>query len=461
MKLHWLNPARNLTTRLILGLWITILVTAFAAGWLGKALDKVVVESPSGKELKALYGMANHLMRLPRDADPKSISVGRLLKRPKKHRGPPAPPGWLLYDKVSQDYAGAPKTPIEMSVRRIDLATLANHANPIRYSKGPGTFIGPVQLDIPGREISLFMVRVNENGSDPRMYLGWIVFAAVLSSMLFCYLFVRSIVKPIHHLQASTRQLAQGDWGARANLRAFRHDEVGDLAEDFNGMATRLETMWEAQKRLLGDISHELRSPLTRLQMGLGIAYQTGTDEKVLQRIEIEAERMETLIGRLLQLNRAQTGYAELIPLLLPDVMLDLIADAQFEAKQHGKSVICDSFPTLHFNADHELLRSALDNLIRNAIKYANSEVKVEIEHDNNTLVIRVVDDGPGVAENELARIFTPFYRTAQARDRTSGGVGLGLAIAKAVIELHHGAIYATKNKGDGLTVSVELPLHG
>jgi len=233
-------------------------------------------------------------------------------------------------------------------------------------------------------------------------------------------------------------------------------------------MADRIQQLVLSQRRLLGDISHELRSPLARVNVALELARKSaGTDAAgYLSRIEIEAERMNQLIGQLLALSRLESQAPQTTgsPLYLEDVLQSVIADADFEAAGQKKCVRLVSAERCPVTGSSDLLRSAFENVIRNAIRYAPEDSTVEVKlaceigGTAAEAVVQIRDHGPGVPETSLEHIFEPFYRVGDARDRQSGGTGLGLTIAGRAVRLHGGSISACNAAGGGLVVEIRLP---
>jgi signal transduction histidine kinase len=276
---------------------------------------------------------------------------------------------------------------------------------------------------------------------------------------------------PVVRLRAATRQLAAGDLTARAgapNVR--RRDEVAGLMRDFDAMAERLENLVNAQSRLLNDISHELRSPLARLNVALGLARQRANEDSavMLDRIELEAGRLNELIGRLLTLARMEDGEQRIPsrPVLLDEVVLSVAEDAEFEAQArhcHVNSQI--SAGSWEVRGDASLLHSAIENVVRNAIRYTRDDSMVEIHLERkksaagSEAVVRVTDCGDGVPPHALEKLFQPFYRLDDARGRQTGGVGLGLAITERAVRFHGGRVAATNRAEGGLMVEIHLPL--
>ena len=279
-----------------------------------------------------------------------------------------------------------------------------------------------------------------------------------------CYWLARYIATPVARLGVAARRLADGDLKVRVGkVVGKRRDEIADLAKDFDLMAERIESLMTTQRRLLRDISHEFRSPLTRLSIALEIARQRGGAEatNALERIEREAGRLNELIGKLLTLARLDSAE-EIVsePVDMTQLVEEIVADADFEAQKHNCAVriLSSEHSVVHGNG--ELLRSAIENIVRNAVRYTaeNTEVKVTVQLVDQRAVIKVRDHGPGVPEETLADLFYPFYRVGDARDRKEGGTGLGLAITDRAVRLHGGSVAAANAPDGGLVVTVDLP---
>jgi len=311
---------------------------------------------------------------------------------------------------------------------------------------GPRVFIGPRGLPFTG------------------LIIG------VLSSGLVCYLLSWYLTKPIVQLRTAARQIAAGDLTARAGAPALsRRDEVAGLMRDFDAMAERLETLLKAQSRLLNDISHELRSPLARLNVALGLARQRAGVEStdMLDRIELEAARLNELIGRILTLARLEDGeqLVPQTPVPLDEIVESVSEDAEFEAQErhcHVHTAIAEGNWEVRGNAS--LLHSAVENVVRNAIRYTQEGSAVEIELKSETrgareAVLRVSDSGPGVPSDSLDKLFQPFYRLDDARGRQTGGVGLGLAITERAVRFHGGKVSALNRPQGGLVIEIRLPM--
>jgi len=313
------------------------------------------------------------------------------------------------------------------------------------------------------------------------------IFAVGLMGGLFCYGLARYLTSPVTKLRAATREFAAGNLNARVvPTLGGRRDELASLAADFDEMAEKIQQLLDSQRRLLGDISHELRSPLARLNVALELARQRSGDpaQGALERIQREAETLNEMIGQLLALTRLESGAEEIrkTEFDLTALVREVVTDADFEAHARKRSVKLEvklgSAAPVIVNGVPELLRRAIENVIRNAVQHTTEATEVEVEllssqvgarhavpllkvtgPGENTVSIVVRDHGPGVPAEALAEIFRPFYRVSEARDRESGGVGLGLAIAERAIKLHRGAIEAVNAKDGGLAVTITLPI--
>ena len=337
-----------------------------------------------------------------------------------------------------------------------------------------------VIVDLPPEEHPLFG-RVHGIG----------ILIAIISSGLVCYILARYLTSPIVRLRAATQKLASGDLTARAGTPASRrHDETAELIRDFDRMAERLESLVNAQSRLLTDISHELRSPLARLNVALELARQRSGSEasSALDRIDRESNRLNELIQKLLTIARLEAGEEsiEKSPVHLDQLIHEIARDAAFEAQSRHCQVEAEVIDDCVVMGSPSLLHSAIENVVRNAIRYTDEGTKVELRlerdikvpadtglkkiapheaHSGNDgagkaeAVVRVIDSGPGVPENAIDKLFRSFYRIDDARGRQTGGVGLGLAITDRAVRLHSGTIRISNRPEGGLMVEIRLPL--
>ena len=327
------------------------------------------------------------------------------------------------------------------------------------------------RLDIDGEAWALVGVRVMRplfHTRDDNPWRGVLQLLVILIvGGAACWWLARSIARPIRKLQETVSGLAEGDLTRRTpGSIASRRDEMGDLARNVNVMAERLEEMVTAQRRLISDVSHELRSPLTRLGLALELAEtkKTSLDRKTLmEKIGRETEHIRSMVNQLLRLSSMETEKqrAQLDNVDMSALLAEVADDVNIEA-EHAECRLAVTKPeTLVTVGRKDLLRSALENIIRNALHYTEKGTTVEatLRSQDGTILFSVKDRGPGVPERDLANLFEPFYRVDSARARETGGAGLGLAIAERAVRFHKGSISAANRKGGGLVVSFSLPL--
>lgn len=283
-----------------------------------------------------------------------------------------------------------------------------------------------------------------------------------------CIYLARSLTGPIKKLRQTTRRIGAGDYSARVGDSLDTSSrELVELGLDFDHMVNRTEQLILSQQRLLRDISHELRSPLARLNVALELAkkkFRAG-DDTTLHKIGKESDRLNELIGQLLFLTRLESS-AETFdfssPVNLGKLLVEIVNDADFEARSLKKKVIIDDGPATMIVGSTELLRRIFENIIRNGVNFAatEGEVRVKLSNLGGHAVITVSDSGPGVNENDLPHLFEPFYRAEKGRERKTGGTGIGLAIVHHAVKAHGGDVTAANRRnGNGLVVTVRLPL--
>ncbi|WP_019917396.1 sensor histidine kinase [Methyloversatilis discipulorum] len=289
------------------------------------------------------------------------------------------------------------------------------------------------------------------------------VVALLIGALTFSAALAWYLSRPVRHLGQAFEAFAGGDLGVRTAARiGRRRDEIADLGRGFDRMATRIEQLVDAQRRLLHDVSHELRSPLARMSAAIGLARQDPSrTEAMLERVERETARLDTLVGELLGLARLEHDAARTLPqpVALDALLHDVAGDARFEAAAREVEVVLSidgAGPVV--KGQVELLRRTFDNVLRNAVKYApaGSVVHIALGRAGGSACVSISDGGHGVANDELERIFDPFFRGE--RSDGSHGAGLGLSIARRAVEAHGGDIRASNAEGGGLRVDIRLP---
>lgn len=342
--------------------------------------------------------------------------------------------------------------------------------HPFIHHKRKGyVFVGRYLLLPDGHNVNM-LIRNRDHKPPLHSIMAdqWFVFvlAAILISGLISYLLARYIAKPILVLRNATQKLADGDLSIRIQDDLKRnYGEVSLLAHDFDHMADRLEKTISSHKHLIQDISHELRSPVARLQLALELAKKRlhiADDQIDIMRIEKECEQINRIINTLLNL----PAY-ELDPTLafkdnvsVSALLQHICEDLNYSNKDKSICLSMNTSQDVTLPANEQLLRSAIENVLKNAQYYhqGNEAIQVSLSLKENSLIIHCVDQGPGVSPQQLEEIFKPFYRISEARERSSGGHGLGLAISKRAIELHNGKIFAENHIPNGLAVTIILP---
>lgn len=447
--------------KILFTFWFTFLATGIIVGltvwWhhltLQNVAEEVVIRPSSVLAVKAaantfLFGGTDALRNMLREQQaeaPEDLKVYAVNSRGEELLGRTVSQETLA--KVAQSVARGVKPPIARQVT-------ANNETYLLFAPKTGQFAEFKSNRLPTNHI---------NDSTPLLITSGIIMSFLSSFFLAWY-----FAKPIRSLRNAFKALASGDLSSRAAPSiGSRRDELADLGHDFDYMATQLQSLVAAKRRLLHDVSHELRSPLARLQVSIGLARQQ--PEKTmssLERIEHEAARLDKLVGEVLTLSRLESGvtqpmddYLDILELL--DTVVD---DARFEAEAMSKQVIfqCDLNDNPVIQGHGELLYRAIENVIRNAIRHTptNTAVLLTVHRDlTNYLHIIIDDQGKGVPIEYIERIFDPFQRGVNSQT-IGNGYGLGLAIAKRAIEHHGGSILASNRVPQGLRVHITLPLN-
>jgi len=371
-----------------------------------------------------------------------------------------------FFNSQLQELSGGNARPDARDVAR----TVFETHQPEFADMGPSPLLGrPVQAE--SGELYVLVAELPPRPGFALFHMHLVAMALI--GALFCYWLARHLTSPVAKLRAATRELANGNLNVRVGpALGSRRDELASLAADFDEMAEKIQLLINSQRRLLGDISHELRSPLARLNVALELARQRSGNEAIsaLERIQREAEILNEMIGQLLALTRLESGADEIqkSEIDLNALVSEVAKDADFEARARNRSVRLTSTGKIMIDGLPNLIRRAIENVVRNAVHYTAAGTEVEIKLTDSAplttgnvsdqrAIIVVRDHGPGVPVEALSEIFRPFYRVDEARDREAGGVGLGLAIAERAVRLHGGTVEAAN--GGGLIVTISLPL--
>jgi two-component system sensor histidine kinase CpxA len=462
MGLSQINPFNSLFGRVFIWFWSALAVILLSAFFLVKQLNNVVeVNAVSEKQANEAQATMQRLGQVAK----RGGNINQALRRLGQRNGRQIVAINVKTKKLRFSF------PVPLASNAEELRSFVESDSPLLIRLNNMEFVGPYSLNLEQTKYSVYVGRLlmrSERGGMSRSkatIVGLVL--AIFLSTLFCFGLVLSITKPLGALRSASNKLAKGDLCTRIEGLESRRDEVGHVAQDFNTMAARLQSLIDNQKQLMANISHELRTPLTRLQLAVALLEdnllkenhnENATDVKHLLRIENEISKMDEMIGQVLTLAKINTSQQalNLQNMSLQTLLDNLLQDAKFEAEASHKKVSVNSIPDANVYADPPLLVSAIENIIRNAIRFAKSEVHCEFiledaEHDPKqkkalkTSCVRIVisDDGNGMQAQEIAKVFDPFFRGKHQVQEISKGAGLGLSIAKAAIELHGGTIQA------------------
>lgn len=343
------------------------------------------------------------------------------------------------------------------------ITSIENPEHPKQRLYGHYMVAGPLPVTLAQKDLLLY-VGMKWNQPSPFLIRLFdkpfqLLFAVMLVSTPLLLWLAWALSQPARKLERAAKRVAKGEFFVDPQLEKGT-SEFRQAGKSFNQMVEAVNQMISGQQRLLSDISHELRSPLTRLRMATALASRKQGESPELNRIDTEAQRLEQMIGELLELSRMQVdSHVEREQQPIGSLWEAILSDAQFEAEQMNKTLRYDAIPDRTISGNPKLLMSAVDNIVRNAIYYGKDVIQVSLSIHADQLTIAVDDNGEGVPEQELEAIFRPFYRVSTARDRHSGGTGLGLAITENAIRQHSGSIQALRSELGGLRVEIRLPL--
>lgn len=457
-RVNRLNPLNFLVGKIFLMFWSMIALTTLSIAIIASQVELDLENKPIPHfVINKIESLEDDLRRM-RHRSPHNLE--RLLHSPRLARK-----NLLIFAKQGENPRSTKRLPAQFDMSRLPF----DSEQPTTFIESELIVYGPFSLKYKESQYRLFFL----SPYAPRFMMRyqhlplWLRLGLpLLISAILSFVMAKSLVKPIHKLRNANRLLAQGKLDTRSNGVALRNDELGELGKDFDNMAIKMGLLLAAQKRLLGDVSHELRSPLARLQVALGLAVQGDVKDlpRHLQRIELEAQRLDDMVGDVLRLSRLESALQslELFPLSLKSLLAYLVKDANFEAMGDCKNVTLEAEHDAKVMGDQALLASAFENVMRNAVKYTDEKtsVLVSLRHAGDQVKITIRDFGPGVPTCALAQLFQPFYRVSDSRQRSSGGSGLGLAIAEKSIRSHGGSISARNHQDHGLEITIKLPLY-
>ena len=454
----------SIKIKLFLWFWLiticSILTTRFISNQLSEQMVNTTANAMDKRQLAVAARKLDRFSNLPPN---EAIKKVRFKRKPGEFHRTSI---WLKDPATSQLHSSAKRY-------HNDVVTLLNQLNTEdmqAWQFQKYRIIGPLPVSLEQKQLQMYLMLDTKKHRHLSMAfmslpLSIRLVIPLVVSFVLCWLLAGSISRPLSNIARTAKQFGEGDLSKRLSKEQSRKDELGYLARNFNTMAEKLEQSMSAQQRLLGDVSHELRSPLTRLQMALGLVTTNHDDpekqRQYLSRCELEISRLDTMLGDVLTLSRMENTLQSIHrdECDLHQLISLLIDDAQFIANEKSVTIHYHHADSLILKLDNQLIASAIGNILSNAVKYAPEQTDITVSVEIGEMVRLIIsDNGPGVPEQTVNRLFEPFYRVDDDRNRTTGGTGLGLAIAKQAISLHQGNISA-KNKDDGgLEVTVELP---
>jgi two-component system, OmpR family, sensor histidine kinase CpxA len=445
------NPVNYLAGRIFLWFWLVLSVAVACAILLARGW-------PEQTEIRRLpHPVAEQFRHLTEHFQPFAnlTTLQRDLERKYKGR-------WLMVDVDNNQLLNPDALPVNFDPNW--LTELSQLSRP-RMLVHKNTFVmGPLLIMASDKSIALFQLKQRPEQAWWQLHAlpeGSLLLLLLAVSAIASLILALSITRPLRELSSSHLRFAQGELDNRVSALAARKDELGDLGRGFNTMAAQIENLIHNQQRLLRDVSHELRSPLTRSQLALALQ-QRQSDTPQLQRIEMELKLLDQLLDELLTFSRLDAGQypLEKQQLDLTELLNAIIELNQLEADAKFQQISIQAPEQCWLLADQRLLGRAIENVLRNAIKYSppQSLIQCRLVQKEQQLELTIADQGPGVPADSLEQIFAPFYRVSSVREHQNG-TGLGLAIAAQAIRQHQGSISASLPQQGGLLIRILLPL--
>ncbi|WP_306523618.1 ATP-binding protein [Rheinheimera sp.] len=450
MTLMSLNPMRYLAVRIFAWFWLVVLLTMGAAWLLARGLsDNTEIRRLPHDAAHQLEPLFKSLQRADSIED-----LSRRINRRDRNR-------WLVVDPQTNQVLNSEILPRNFDqhwlteLSQLDKPRLLLHRNTL--------LAGPFLVNFKGTPLALYQQRARPQspGLDlmalPQYLLPLLL---LLVSALASIVLALSITKPLRLLKQKNLDFAAGDLQARVKAPARRADEIGELSRGFNLMASKISDLLQNQQRLLRDVSHELRSPLTRAQLAIALEQRQGGGQQ-LPRLQQELERIDELLDELLTFSRLDAGQYQLQwqELDLVELIEEIFEVNQLDAEQKQLKLTLHAPPRCLLQCDSRLIGRAIENVLRNAIKYSpnGAAIMFSLQQDAEQARLQICDQGPGIPPDCLEQIFAPFYRVSDSRNSATGGTGLGLAIAAQAARQHGGFISASLPAAGGLCIELTL----
>ena len=452
MQFGWLNPVNSLAGRIFIWFWLVLMLTVA----LTLLLSRQLIEDTDIRRLPPSITAQLQQQILQWQQLPDTPSLLQFLSQQAEQR-------WVIVRSRDNQLLTPQLLPRNFNLNWLTELNQLNRPRLLRHNNIH--LAGPFMLQLADEQLALYQLR--QRPSQPWWRLSSLsepilVLLLLLISAAASFVLAISISRPLRELLQQNLRFAHGQLDSRVEQLAKRQDELGQLGRSFNTMAERISALLHNQQRLMRDISHELRSPLARAQLALGLS-ERQQDLQQLPRLKSELERLEAMLDELLTYSKLDAGQYQLQyhPVDLVALTEQVLDINQLEADAKRQHFRFQAPAQVWLLADSHLLGRAIENIVRNALKYAptNSHIDCTITVQTQQLLLTVRDYGPGIAQAQLSDIFQPFYRVSDSRNSQTGGTGLGLAIVAQIIRQHHGQVSASLPAGGGLQINVTLPL--
>lgn len=452
MRLSWLNPVNSLAGRIFIWFWLVLMLTVA----LTLLLSRQLIEDTDIRRLPPSITAQLQQQVLQWQKLPDTLSLLQRLSQQTEQR-------WVVVRSNDNQLLTPQLLPRNFNQNWLTELNQLNRPRLLRHHNIH--LAGPFMLQLADEQLALYQLR--QRPSQPWWRLSSLsepilILLLLLISAAASFILAISISRPLRELLQQNLRFANGQLDSRVEQLAKRQDELGQLGRSFNTMAERISALLHNQQRLMRDISHELRSPLARAQLALGLS-ERQRDLQQLPRLKSELERLEAMLDELLTFSKLDAGQYQLQchPVDLVALTEQVLDINQLEADARQQHFRLQAPAQLWLSADSHLLGRAIENIVRNALKYAPaaSNIDCTIAVQGSQIALTVRDYGPGLPMTQLNDIFQPFYRVSDSRNSQTGGTGLGLAIVAQIIRQHQGEVSASLPAGGGLQINVTLPL--
>jgi two-component system, OmpR family, sensor histidine kinase CpxA len=450
--LNSLNPFHYLAGRIFIWFWLVLLSAVISAVMLSRSLTEPT-------EIRRLpHNIANQLQHQIDRYQHLPNSQALLFELQQQQ-----PDRWLVVNTDTNQISAGSALPDNFDQNWLTELSLLSRPGWLRHRNI--TLAGPFLLQLGPEPLALYQKRQRRsrpwwhiNDAPQHIVLIFMLFISAVASFILAI----SISRPLRELLQRNLEFANGQLNVRVQHLIQRKDELGQIGHSFNTMAERISALLTNQQRLLRDISHELRSPLARAQLAIGLTERQQSFQQI-PRIKQELDRLDAMLDELLTYSKLDAGQYQLQkhPFDLTELIAEIIAVNQVEADAKQQIIVLQADNNIEVNADSQLLGRAIENVLRNAIKYSptSSTIRCQLSRTEQHVLLQVIDQGPGIDDQLLTAIFEPFYRVSDSRTSNTGGTGLGLAIVAKIIRQHAGSVTASKISNSGLCITIQIPV--